>query len=143
MQRAVDAQSLDAALGRCGDGGEPDQTGGQELHGQNTVIVEPPLDLRQSVRGDADLWSGQLSFAHEEKSHRSQRFKRHGWLVGVVLDKLSEVVEPVCDRIESERSEDGNDFFVRICALDLGLPSGKQIALGQSTYGPHFRSHIA
>lgn len=125
MQRAVDAQSLDAALGWRRDSGESDQTGRQELHGQNAVGWEPPLDLRQSVRGDADLWSGQLSFAHEEKGHRSQRFKRHGRLVGVVLSKLAEVVEPVCDCIESERSENGNDFLVRTRALDLGLPSGK------------------
>ena len=125
MQCVVDAQSLDAALGRCRDGGEPDQTGGQELHGQNTVGWEPPLDLRQAVRGDADLWSSQLTFAHEEKGHCSQRFKRHGRLVRVVLDKLAKVVEPACDRIEPERSEDGNDLLVRTRALDLGLPSGK------------------
>ena len=125
MQCAIDAQSLDAALGRCRDGGEPDQTGGQKFHGQNTVGWELPLDLRQSARSDADLWSGQLSFAHEEKSHRSQRFKRHGRLVGVVLDKLSEVVESVRDCIESERFEDSNDLLVRTRALDLELPSGK------------------
>lgn len=28
------------------------------VHGQNTVGWEPPLNSRQSVRGDADLWSG-------------------------------------------------------------------------------------
>ena len=125
MQRAVDTQLLDAALGRCRDGGESDQTGGQELHGQNTIGWEPPLDLCPAARGDADLWSVQLSFAHEEKGHRSQRFNRYGRLVRLVLDKLAEVIEPVCDRIESERSEDGNDLLVRTRALDPGLPSGK------------------
>ena len=125
MQRAVDAQSLDAALGRCRDGGESDQTRRQKLHGQNTVGWESPLDLRHSVRGNADLWSDQLPFAHEEKGHCSQRFKRHGWLIRIVLDKLAEVVEPVRGLIESERSEDGNDLLVITRALDLGLPSGK------------------
>ena len=61
----------------------------------------------------------------------------------VVRDKLSEVAEPVRGRIKSERSEDSNDRLVSTRALDLGLPSGKKVALGQSTNGPRFRSHIA
>ena len=78
--------------------------------------------------------SGQLSFAHKKKGQRSQRFKHHGRLVRVVLDKLAEIVEPVRDCIESEQSEDSNDLLVRYPRSQSGVAKREASSVRNSQF---------
>ena len=84
--------------------------------GRNSMARMPLAGTRHSIWMNPSgvtpiCGSGSCCSPHEEKCHRSQRFYFYGRLVRIIIGQAVEIDQAICDRVQSEQSEHGEDFF--------------------------------
>lgn len=90
---------------------ELDRACAEELHSEDTVILQVPLDLHRTVRADSYSRFFERAFLNQKRCEASQRINLYGSLVRIVVIRAVQVIDAIGDRAEISQSKRFNDLL--------------------------------